>query len=147
MYRTFKKIQGGSVLLRRWSKRIKLLFISTNIWVDEIIAEILLYTEESIEGAKSWVNWVVISWATRGVGEKLDTANVLLSWLSFLLLIFSIIFWVEIFIALRFVIADFFCNYYEKKKLQFFFFNAFIINIILYVLLKNYSEVIFNMAF
>lgn len=154
-YFKLKQIQAGRLSLRRFRKRVVILLISFNIWIDEIIIGVLNYTKYTIDSAihkiesiekAVYPTWVYDFDIGSTIKEMFDTDNFqvhliqskgIIDFLANVLLFLSIFFWIEILFALRFVYADYHVVLADKKKKQCFIIVAIVFNLLFYLLLKQ----------
>lgn len=154
-YDTLQVIRNGSLLLRRWEKRFMLLLISANIWIDQLINDMLSQGKQILNLTGEKIDYISrykfeLAGYEYKVGEKLNQLVDLdifkekivdsvqaIDLLSLILLVVSVIFWIKIIHALLFVFADYKITRWEVGRPQFFMLLALVVNILIYLALNS----------
>lgn len=156
-YEKLKEIQIGSLKMRRIRNRIPVLFISANIWLDQVITKVLFMTQSSINRAdaqiteieqathKTWF-WdfkigelVKETINTDAIQAQLANSVGMIDGLISILIYASLFFWFEIIVSLRFLYADYKCTYEEKGERQKFYKYAIVMNVLIFSGLKCFG--------
>lgn len=153
-YYRLEIIRHGSLILRRWEKRWVLLFVSVNIWVDQLVSgflnqgkETLIVASEGVEAVRGYKTemlgrvWDIGQaldevFDLKQVSEEIIQTTRLIDIIILVLLLISIFFWLKILTSLVFVYADYQCAKLDGDRRQYFIVFAILFNIGIYYLLK-----------
>ena len=154
-YDRLQWLRYGILVLRRWEKRWVLLFVTSNIWIDQLIGSLLNNGQEVVLKAHSWIGqakdnvpaWL-LNWKyfKKGVVDvdllenQVLEAVAMINLIKTVLLIISVFFWIRILRSLAFVYADYHCSRMEGQRRQYFYVVAFIFNLVIYYFLIQFSN-------
>lgn len=154
-YHSLDWIRNGSLPIRRWSKRLNVLFISTNLWLDQIIDRILSASKETVSLTSEKITSISdyqinLLGSNHDVGQNISTLFNLdrfqehlvstVKWIdifAYILLFLSLIFWFKILVSIAFIYSDYRISFWESGKRQYFILVALVINLVLYVYLHS----------
>lgn len=156
-YHVIETIRNGYLPVRRWTKRIPILFASANVWLDHLINQLLNSSKEVISQSSDFIHSISTYEATilgkpyevgKYISDLLDledyqaylTGTVQgIDVLMYLLLFVSIFFWLRIASSLLFIYADFQLTYWEEGKRQYFLIFAIAFNVLVYFLIEDWA--------
>lgn len=153
-YQALENIQMGYLPLRRWSKRLPLLLISANLWLDYLITY-LLESSKTVMTQSSGFMDTIPGYKLEAFGYSFEAGKFVYDYfelgayhtylqktidgidlLMYVLLAISIFFWFRIAASLIFVYADFRITYWDRGKVQYFIVLAILFNVLVYYLIQ-----------